>query len=491
MSVNVVPLPVVSLKRRFVLVSLFCALLPLTSCANGPLADAFERSVAADPRLLDNPPLFGGSAIPSSAPSVTPSTPSEVQLPFDFPDEIPRYPGAQLLAVDSSNSVATVAPSTPTATRWRTPDSAEQVQQFYQSIFQANGWAIAPSPAQGTNQTIAAQKAGVQVTMALAVAGNTPSSPGQSPIPGGSGTTEFTLTYVNSGSSTGNRAGGAIAPSPTPSASSNAIASSVPQPGDSSFIGPVWSNSSSTPADPANGSSSSPASSTAAAQTFSDISQAPEEVRTYIQDLAQLGTLTANSGEAANGSFRPNATITRRDYVRWLVAANNAIYANRPTQKIRLGDNTDQPVFQDVPPNDPDFASIQGLAEAGIIPSPLSGDPTAVTFRPNAPLTRETLIFWKAPMDIRQTLPNATVQAIQQSWGFQDANKIAPKSLRAVLADYQNGDLSNIRRAFGYTTLFQPQKVVTRAEAAATLWFFGTQSDGLSARDALQTRQQN
>jgi hypothetical protein len=60
-----------------------------------------------------------------------------------------------------------------------------------------------------------------------------------------------------------------------------------------------------------------------------------------------------------------------------------------------------------------------------------------------------------------------------------------------VLADYQNGDLSNIRRAFGYTTLLQPQKVVTRAEAAATLWFFGSQGDGLSAQDALQAKQQS
>jgi hypothetical protein len=237
--------------------------------------------------------------------------------------------------------------------------------------------------------------------------------------------------------------------------------------------------------------SSSSASSASTAQTFSDISQVPEEVRPYIQDLAKLGVFSSNSTSANSGQFRPNAQITRREYARWLVGANNAIYANRPTQKIRLGDSTDQPVFQDVPRNDPDFAAIQGLAEAGIIPSPLSGDPTAVTFRPNAPLTRESLIQWKAPMDLRQTLPNATVQAIQQSWGFQDANKISPKSLRAVLADYQNGDLSNIRRAFGYTTLLQPQKIVTRAEAAATLWFFGSQGDGLSAQDALQAKQQS
>lgn len=475
----------VSSKQRFILASLFFALLPLTSCANGPLADAFERSVAADPKLLDSPPLFGSGATPLPSPS-SPTT--EVQLPSNFPDEIPRYPGATLLAVDSASSVAIAsptAPSTPTVTRWQTADSIEQVQQFYQSIFPSNGWAIAPISEAGTTSTLTAEKDSVQVTVTLGAPG-TPQDLPPSPSSSGSSPTQFALTYVSIGRTTA----GAIAPSPSPSASEGAIASSIPQPGDSGFIGPIWSSQSPSPASQASG-SSSPASNTTAAQTFSDINQAPEEVRSYIADLGRLGVLTASSGEATNGQLRPNAPITRRDYARWLVAANNAIYANRPTQKIRLGDNTDQPVFQDVPRNDPDFAAIQGLAEAGIIPSPLSGDPTAVTFRPNATLTRETLILWKAPMDIRQTLPNATVQAVQQSWGFQDANKIAPKSLRAVMADYQNGDLSNIRRAFGYTTLFQPQKVVTRAEAAATLWFFGTQGDGLSAQDALQTRQQS
>lgn len=89
-------------------------------------------------------------------------------------------------------------------------------------------------------------------------------------------------------------------------------------------------------------------------------------------------------------------------------------------------------------------------------------------------------------MDTRQSLPTASLNAIQQTWGFQDAARIDPKAQRAVLADYQNSDLANIRRAFGYTTLFQPKKPVTRAEAAATLWYFGYQGEGVSAQDALK-----
>ena len=113
-------------------------------------------------------------------------------------------------------------------------------------------------------------------------------------------------------------------------------------------------------------------------------------------------------------------------------------------------------------------------------------------FRPDAPLTREQLILWKVPLDIRQALPSASVDAVKQTWGFQDATKIDPRPLQGVLADFQNSDQSNIRRVFGYTTLFQPKKPVTRAEAAAALWYFGTASEGLSAQEALQLkRQQN
>jgi hypothetical protein len=166
------------------------------------------------------------------------------------------------------------------------------------------------------------------------------------------------------------------------------------------------------------------------------------------------------------------------------------MYANLPGQQIRLASDTSQPAFQDVPRSDPDFQSIQALAEAGLIPSPLSGDSTAVLFRPDAPLTRENLMLWKVPLDSRQALPTASLDAVKQTWGFQDAGKIDPKALRAVLADFQNGEQSNIRRVFGYTTLFQPKKPVTRAEGALTLWYFGSQGEGISAKEALKLKNQ-
>lgn len=233
---------------------------------------------------------------------------------------------------------------------------------------------------------------------------------------------------------------------------------------------------------------------------YTDLGKAPEEIQPYLVDLIELDLLevrppakppTANSdGTPAAAApaldpdeFRPNQATTRREYARWLLATNNQFYSGDRTRKIRPGVTSAQPVFQDVPIGDPDFAAIQGLAEAGIIPSPLTGSSTTLTFRPDAPLTRKDLLTWKVPLDTRQPLPEASISAVQQAWGFQDAEKIPPRALQAVLADYQNGDFANIRRAFSYTTLFQPDKAATRAETAAVLWRFGNPAEGITAAE--------
>lgn len=195
-------------------------------------------------------------------------------------------------------------------------------------------------------------------------------------------------------------------------------------------------------------------------------------------DLVALGVIPAD--------FDPNAVINRRTFARWLFTAHNRIYRDRATQQIRPANPNSQPAFQDIPQSDPDFATIQGLAEAGIIPSRLTGETAALLFRPEAPLTRETLILWKVPLDRRTTLPPATLQNIQQVWGFQDSDQISPNVLPALLVDYENGDQANILRSFGYTKLLQPKKSVTQGEAAIALSSFGFQSEAISATEALQ-----
>ena len=268
------------------------------------------------------------------------------------------------------------------------------------------------------------------------------------------------------------------APSNTPS--QEASSQDGVQPSDRDFIGPTQpSDDHLTAIDSAQTNS----------QTFTDIDQAPEALQRYITDLTLLGLIQPRSASLENGSaqanteFQPNQSISRREFARWLANTNNRFYQDDVAQTIRLGITSDIPAFQDVPVTDPDFPQIQGLAEAGIIPSALAGNATAVNFRPDAPLTREDLLLWKVPLDMRQNLPPATIQAIEEAWGFQDAASIDPIALRAVLADHTNGDFSNIRRIFGFTTLLQPQKAVTRAEAAAALWRFGNQTSGITAKE--------
>lgn len=205
----------------------------------------------------------------------------------------------------------------------------------------------------------------------------------------------------------------------------------------------------------------------------------------YIQDLNTLGVFEAYDFED-NQQFNPNQVVTRREYARWLLTANNLFYRDTPPNQIRLASPTSQPAFADIPPNDADFPIIQGLAEAGLIRSQLNDENASTNFRPEDNLTRQDLIAWKVPLDFRKPLPPTAIADVKATWGFQDLAKIEPYLLPRLYIDYQNSQ-PNITRAFGYSTLFLPDKAVTRAEAAAVLWRFGFQDQSLSANEAIAT----
>lgn len=460
------------LHHRIILGIGLLACLTATGCANSSFGKAVQRSIAPDPRLVNKSPL-------PSQPTATPNSPegSIAQLPADFPAEIPLYPKATLQSVTQTPETPE-APGTPstqpiptptptTKTVWTTSDTSSRVQGFYNQRLQAEGWQVSDKPADDLSGTFTANRNALQLTIAIQ----------QDSPPNG---TVLTIAYKRG--SEGNQ-------------SPDINATNVPKPGARNFIGPVM------PADTAQ--QPTPASPTLTPQptppdspSFTDLDQAPQALRSAVKEVADLGVLAlqppttqANPPQSV-ATLEPNRVISRRQYARWLVAANNRIHRDRPAQQIRLAVDTAQPAFRDVPRQDPDFAVIQGLAEAGILPSPLSGDAAAVTFRPNTLLTREILLVWKIPLDTRQALPPASLESVKQTWGFQDVNRIDPRALRAILADFQNADQANIRRVFGYTTLLQPKKAVTRAEAAASLWYFGSQGDGFSARDVLQEEPQ-
>ena len=468
-------------RRAAKFVSVAVLLTSLTACASSPTGTSLEKILAADPRL---------NAV-DLVKDPNPPNEAKLTLPPDFPREIPRYPNAQLKEVTQPTPPATAESGNKAIagsaqlTRWITSDPSNSVASFYQNEFQANNWEILSKPTDEEGGTIEARRNDLQVTVSIQPqsATTTPSAiPSPSQTPAGQNpevVTEFVIKYNRN---TTEAPGQTTPPEAIP-----------PQASASDFIGPVLPEQQTQPSETPD---TNIPTAINGAQVFTDINKAPQELRQHIEDLAALGVLpleppvSKSNQPDTTTQFEPSKTISRSEYARWLVAANNKIHANSPAQQIRLVSETSQPAFQDVPRSHSDFPIIQGLAEAGLIPSPLSGDSTAVLFRPDAPLTREQLILWKVPIDTRQALPNASVDAVKATWGFQDASRIDLKALRAVLADFQNSDRSNIRRVFGYTTLFQPKKPVTRAEAAAALWYFGSSSEGLSAQDAIQLKSQ-
>ncbi|MEG4912647.1 S-layer homology domain-containing protein [Microcoleus sp. B7-D4] len=426
-----------------------CLLAAVTACANSPNSKALEESLAADPTLKQNPVVFS-----SPPPATAIETNSTAKLPPDFPTEIPLYPNAELIEVSGQTD------SLPknVRLRWESTDPVNSVQNFYSTEFGRRNWEIVSRPTAEGQGSLVATRDNLRVTVSL------------SPTQKVGGSTEFAIDYSKESPE--------IAASPQPNNSE-----SSPSPTAS----PTPSNS--------EGNTPTPSASPKSAKVSQQESQIPQQLRQYVADLSQLEVLKVRAAESANLETattlpKPNKIITRREYARWLVAANNQIYASRQAKQIRLAVDSSEPAFSDVPKTDPDFSAIQGLAEAGVIPSSLSGETKDVKFRPDAPLTRETMILWKVPLDSRQVLPTANIEGVKEKWGFQDASKIDSQASRAVLADFNNGDLANIRRVFGFTTLFQPKKSVTRAEAAASLWYFGVQDQGLSAKDALEAKSQ-
>ena len=428
-----------------------CLLAVLTACTGGK---TIENLLGADPQLkqeqedsqatTEEPEVATKNSQTKTADaennsSLSPSTNQElvkINLPENFPQVIPIYPQAELLEVAPEND------ATAGQTTWRSPDNPEQIVSFYQQEFQTNQWEIRQnSPSDSpTENTLTAIKDDLEVVLSL--------NQLSSDTDNNSANTELIIEYQLANNST-----------QQPTAATD--------------------SSSNVPKSDANSES-------IAVTNFSDLNETPEQLRQYVKEVAALGILTPYQQEGTTdpNNFAPNQPVTRRDYARWLVSINNHFYANSSGNKIHLAIETDQPAFQDIGINDPHYPVIQGLAEAGLIPSRLTGDDSKLLFQPDSPLTREDLITWKVPLDLRKALPPASLEAIADSWGFQDVNNVNTKGLRALFADFQNGEQANIRRIFGYTTLFQPKKPVTRAEAAASLWYLGFQGDGINAKEA-------
>ena len=428
------------LFERKISISLLITFTLLTGCS-----ESIQQRLAADPNLQEQEESTtptpspeepansdsSDSSNPSNPPADNPNrtTPETTVEAAEVPEEIPLYPNAELVGQETN------AETSSGTLEITTTDEIDQITQFYEQALTQQNWEIVtPFTGEATagEQVLRAKSSSLalQVTIFEETEGE--------------GTQRLLIEYQSLADS------GTTAETPQSE-----------EPEESTQ--------------------------TSSRGTFADLEQTPNPLAPYVQDVAQLGILTPIANETENGKqFAPNQPITRRTFARWLFKANNRFYRDRASQQIRPVRQAQTPAFTDIPPSDPDFAIIQGLAEAGLIPSRLTGDTTVTRFRPDAPLTRETLLLWKVPLDTRSNLPAADVNTVKETWGFQDASKIDPKALSAIVADFSNGEQSTLRRVYGYTQLFQPEKAVTRAEAAAALWSFGTQGEVLTAKELTQ-----
>ncbi|CAO1941133.1 unnamed protein product [Urochloa humidicola] len=178
-------------------------------------------------------------------------------------------------------------------------------------------------------------------------------------------------------------------------------------------------------------------------------------------------------------SVRAGDLCTRREYARWLVVASNCLSRNTSSKvyPAMYIDNFTELAFNDVTPEDPDFPFIQGLAEAGLISSKLSRSDMNIPedlqdnhnlFSPESPLTRQDLVSWKMALDKRQ-LPEIDRDSLFKASGYIDIDKINAAAWPALIADLRAGDQSITALAFGFTRLFQPDKPVTKGQAALAI----------------------
>jgi hypothetical protein len=207
-----------------------------------------------------------------------------------------------------------------------------------------------------------------------------------------------------------------------------------------------------------------------------------------IAQLAQLGVFESNSG-----TFEPAKPITRGKFVRWLVQANNAIWADDPSKVIRTSSSATS-AFPDVPTSHPDFAYIQGMYDAGF-----AIGFSDKLFHPDEPLTHEQMLAIKESVD-----RGGIDKYYEQFWDstmpdWKDRDQI-DKRFRAAIAEdssfdkhYPDVAVGNIGRAFGAIAMLRPRQPVTRAEAAACIWKIGAHNESTgdagmprSAADALK-----
>ncbi|MCE1247217.1 MAG: S-layer homology domain-containing protein [Firmicutes bacterium] len=197
---------------------------------------------------------------------------------------------------------------------------------------------------------------------------------------------------------------------------------------------------------------------------FDDIEKST--FREQIITLARLG-ITEDSGK----SFKPLAPVTRAQYIRWLVKANNIYMPSQTGGFIKPAGKDSEAAFRDVAKNNKDWEWIQGLADAGY-----DLKSSGRLFEPDKNITRQEMVYIRcqieyniSPKETASVMKNPKAAIASLSKYYDDAEKISPRYLFAFTKDMQN-NFSVIKSCFGTTRLLKPQKKLTREEAAASIY---------------------
>ncbi|MBV9149827.1 MAG: S-layer homology domain-containing protein [Candidatus Eremiobacteraeota bacterium] len=208
-----------------------------------------------------------------------------------------------------------------------------------------------------------------------------------------------------------------------------------------------------------------------------------------ITQLASLGVFGAPTGH-----FNPAKPVLRREFVRWLFNANNAIWASDSNNLIHPAQG-EPSSFTDIKTSDPDFQYIQGLQDAGIS----VGFPDK-TFQPDVPITHEQAVAIKSALDRGGVDKDFVISKSQPTYGYyslpdwKDKHDISPEYVGAIATgqwdDNQNKNdpkmrVDNVPRAFGVIAMFHPKTALTRAQAAIMLSKIGPHAralKGIAAR---------
>jgi S-layer homology domain len=185
-----------------------------------------------------------------------------------------------------------------------------------------------------------------------------------------------------------------------------------------------------------------------------------------IDELAGLAVV-----DPVSGAFDPGAPVKRRDFIRWLVKANNALWSDTPGKLVKLADKTEASSFPDVSTSDPDFPYVQGMQDAGYS----VGFPDK-TFKPDQALTREQMFAIKNVFDrgsVDSGLAKDVVYARNTAMPPWKDKQAISKTYVAAIATGADGGNDSFSRVYGTSSFFHPQLAVTRAQAAVAVSVVG------------------